>query len=602
MSQILGEIGDVKKSLIQYMESYTDSVHEPESYIPSDILEMMLQVTCELGREIAVTLDRKNRVTSITVGDSRSVPLSAEGARRSSVRLSGIRLLHTHPNGTAVPSGVDLNSLTSMRYDSMVVIGVNCERGTVTGISAATLDRNADGAFEGSTLHGPYLRSERARLDELFLYAEEIDRAAPEKLNDAGEDTVRAILVGVSTDRTDTGASPEAELRELSELARTAGAVPVAYHVQRKSAPDPRLYCGSGLAFDLALERQALDASLIIFDDELSPSQIRNLEALCGARIIDRTALILDIFAARAKSREGALQVELAQQKYRLPRLAGSGTSLSRLGGGIGTRGPGETKLQTDRRHILRRIHYLEQEIAEIAKRRDMIRADRARRSLATVALVGYTNAGKSTMLNALCESDVFAKDMLFATLDPSVRAMRESDGKEYLLIDTVGFIKKLPHTLIEAFKSTLEEAVHADLLIHVVESDSPDLDSKVAVVNDILDEIGAGDKPKFLVLNKTDKPGAVKSYPAGDAVRVFCTDAVSGTGMDELRCAVADFFRSGETELELLIPYSDGQIASYVRRNGTVISEEYEDTGTRVKCRLADEFLYRVRDFIDEK
>ena len=205
-------------------------------------------------------------------------------------------------------------------------------------------------------------------------------------------------------------------------------------------------------------------------------------------------------------------------------------------------------------------------------------------------------------MLYALCESDVFAKDMLFATLDPSVRAMRDEDGKEYLLIDTVGFIRKLPHTLIEAFKSTLEEAVHADLLIHVVESDSPELDSKVAVVNEILDEIGAGDKPKLFVLNKTDKPGAVKSYPAGDALRVFCTDAGSGTGMDELRGAIADFFRSGETELELLIPYSDGQIAAYVRRNGTVISEEYEDTGTRVKCRLADEFLYKVRDYIDEK
>ena len=214
MSQILGEIGDVRKSLIQYMEGFADSVHEPESYIPSDILEMMVDVTCELGREIAVTLDRKNRVTSITVGDSRSVPLSAEGARRSTVRLCGLRLIHTHPNGTAVPSGVDINSLTSMRYDSMIVVGVNCERRTVTGISAATLERNADGAFEGSTLHGPYLRSEKDKLDELFEIAEDIDRAAPEKLNDAGEETVRAILVGVSTD----DCTAAADLRPILRL------------------------------------------------------------------------------------------------------------------------------------------------------------------------------------------------------------------------------------------------------------------------------------------------------------------------------------------------------------------------------------------------
>lgn len=584
------------------MESFTDRVYEPGVYIPSDVLEMMRCVTVELGREIAVTLDRKNRITSITVGDSRSVPLSAAGARRSSVRLSGIRLLHTHPNGSTHPSDVDLNSLMSMRYDSMTVIGVNTEKGTITGISASTLVRGEGGAFADTELHGPYLLSCKDKLDELFAVAEQIDRDAPENLSSSDDEIVRAILVGVSTDRSDSGALPEDELRELGELARTAGAVPVAYHVQHKASPDPKLYCGSGLAADLALERQALDASLIIFDDELSPSQIRNLELCCGARIIDRTALILDIFASRAKSREGALQVELAQQKYRLPRLVGSGGSLSRLGGGIGTRGPGETKLQTDRRHILRRIRYLEGEIAEIAKRRDMLRADRSRKNMPTVALVGYTNAGKSTMLNALCRSDVFAKDMLFATLDPSVRAMRSDDGREYLFVDTVGFINKLPHTLIEAFKSTLEEALHAELLIHVVESDSPEIDTKVAVVNEILDEIGAASKPRFLVLNKTDKPGAVKSYPADGAAGVFLTDAVSGTGMDELREAVVDFFSAGENELELLVPYSDGQILAYIRKNGTVLLEEYEDNGTRVKCLLADEYLYRVRDYIDEK
>lgn len=602
MAEITGNLGDIKKSLIEYIETFHGQVYESGSYIPTELLDMMRQVTCALSREIAVCLDRKNRVVAISLGDSRSVSLPDTDGKRSAVRLCGIRLLHTHPNGSALPSEVDLNSLYTMRYDSMVVIGVNTEKETVTGISASMLTREPNGEFSRRTaLHGPVLPSQSSLLDPLFDEAEALDREAPSRFEETAEKCSRAILVGVICDGGGSGGSPETELRELGELTKTAGAIPVAYHVQRRPSPDSRLYIGRGLADELTLERQALDAELLIFDDELSPSQIRNLEELIGARVIDRTALILDIFAARAKSREGSLQVELAQQKYRLPRLSGSGTALSRLGGGIGTRGPGETKLQSDRRHILRRIHYLEEELAEVSKRRDMLRADRARRNMPVIALVGYTNAGKSTLLNTLCDADVFAENMLFATLDPSVRGMTDDDGHEFLMVDTVGFIRKLPHTLIEAFKSTLEEAAQADLLLHVVESDSEDIEEKICVVNELLNEIGAGDRPQLLILNKTDKAGAVKSYPRGSAAAVICTDAVSGTGLDRLRAEISSFFAKSERELTLLIPYTEGWVMPYLYKNGTVISEEYGEEGTLAVCRLSEEYISKAERFIVE-
>ncbi len=602
MSEIMGNTGDVKKSLIEYMESFHGKVYEPGTYIPDELCGMMKRVTVELSREVAVCLDRRNRVVAISLGDSRSVSLPDAGGKRSALRLSGIRLLHTHPNGSPRPSEVDINSLFTMRYDSMVVIGVNTEKETVTGISAAMLTRDERGEFsKKAVLYGPVLPSQKKALDMLYAEAEATDKEAPERSEDNSEEEARAILVGVITDGKVSGDDAKTELRELAELARTAGAEPVAYHVQRRPSPDSKLYIGKGLASDLALERQALDAGLIIFDDELSPSQIRNLEETIGARVIDRTALILDIFAARAKSREGALQVELAQQKYRLPRLAGTGTALSRLGGGIGTRGPGETKLQTDRRHILRRIHYLEEELAEVAKRRDMMRSDRAKRNMPVVALVGYTNAGKSTLLNSLCGADVFAENMLFATLDPSVRGMVDSDGREYLMVDTVGFIRKLPHTLIEAFKSTLEEAAEADLLLHVAESDAPDLEDKINVVNEILGQIGAGDKPRILVLNKTDKAGAVKDMPRGEALSVICTDAVNGTGIEHLREAVATFFSRSEREMTLLVPYTEGWALPYLHKNGVVLSEEYGGEGTTVVCRIPVEYAAKVERFAVE-
>ena len=315
--------------------------------------------------------------------------------------------------------------------------------------------------------------------------------------------------------------------------------------------------------------------------------------------MIDRTALILDIFAARAKSVEGRLQVELAQQKYRLPRLTGQGIALSRLGGGIGTRGPGESKLTTDRRHILRRIHYLENQLKTVTDRRELLRKERARKDVPTVALVGYTNVGKSTLLNVLCESEVYAEDKLFATLDPSVRKLVTEEKRDYLMIDTVGFINKLPHDIVEAFQSTLEEAACADLLLIVISADNPAPEGQLEIVEDILRQIGAGDKPRYLVVNKMDAaPADYDFYPSSAYGKIFYTSARTGRGISELKAGITGFFTRTEKSFEILIPYQDGKMQAFIHRNAAVKSEVFEENGIRFTGRIPDTLFHKIRDF----
>jgi len=342
----------------------------------------------------------------------------------------------------------------------------------------------------------------------------------------------------------------EDSINELSELASTAGAEVIAKLVQKRGKPDPAYYIGKGKAEELALLAITIHADLVIFDDELSPAQQRNLERLLKIKVIDRTWLILDIFASRAASKEGKIQVELAQLCYLLPRLVGKGTALSRLGGGIGTRGPGETKLEVDRRRIRRRISVLQKELDEIAKRRGLQRSNRSKSGLPLVSIVGYTNAGKSTLFNALTDSEVFVEDKLFATLDPTIRRCYLPSGDFMLLADTVGFIRKLPHDLVAAFRATLEEATYSDLLLHVVDASHPGKDDHLEAVKEVLGTLGVADRPIITVLNKIDLiPGTLErerillEHPGAIPV-----SAETREGLDELLKTISEMLKDGNS------------------------------------------------------
>lgn len=385
----------------------------------------------------------------------------------------------------------------------------------------------------------------------------------------------RAILVGADTGEFDCDASMD----ELSELAKTAGAEVIARVVQKRDAYVSATVIGEGKLEEVKELCGSLNAELLIFDCELTASQIRNIEDETDVRVIDRTMLILDIFAGRAVSREGKLQVELAQLRYRLPRLMGIGASLSRLGGGIGTRGPGETQLETDRRHIRRRIDKLAAELKELEERRGYARTRRKKDSVQVGAIVGYTNAGKSTLLNLLTGADVLAEDKLFATLDPTSRAIELPDGRSLLLVDTVGLIRRLPHHLVEAFKSTLEEAACADIIIHVCDASDPEAAEKADVTLSTLAELGAAEIPVVTVLNKCDK--LEENIPVDETTVKI--SALKAEGIDRLLEVIAANLPETSKRMKLLLPYAKAGLSAVIRENGKVFSEEYTESGILV-------------------
>ncbi len=376
----------------------------------------------------------------------------------------------------------------------------------------------------------------------------------------------------------------ESSMKELEELAKTAGAEVVAQVIQKRSAPEPATVIGEGKIEELRDLANKLEADLVIFDCELTASRIRNIEDIVNVRVIDRTMLILDIFAGRAVTNEGKLQVELAQLKYRLPRLAGIGASMSRLGGGIGTRGPGETKLETDRRHIRSRITKLEENLKELEKRRSFSRSRRKKDNVLTAAIVGYTNAGKSTLLNNLTGANVLAEDKLFATLDLTSRGIELPDGRTVLVIDTVGLIRRLPHNLVEAFKSTLEEAASADIILHVLDISDGEAAEKAETTSMLLTELGCGEIPVINVLNKCDL--LKNNIPESNDTVKIC--AKTGEGFDRLLRAVAENLPESSKRISLLLPYDKGGLTAKIRENGKVFSEEYTENGIKVDA-LAD-------------
>jgi len=430
-----------------------------------------------------------------------------------------------------------------------------------------------------------------------------------------------AVLVGLALSNNPL-ALDEAErsLAELAELARAAGATVAASALQRRHSPDPAYLIGRGKLEEIRETCRQLEASLIIFDDELSGSQIRNIEQLSGCKVVDRTMLILDIFAGRAQSREGKLQVELAQQKYRLSRLVGMGQALSRLGGGIGTRGPGESQLESDRRHINRRINYLKRALSEVSERRDRTRQQRQESDLLSIAVVGYTNAGKSTLINRLCSTELITADQVFATLDPAVRRLTLPDHDDVLLIDTVGFIRKLPHELVEAFQSTLEEVTGADAVLQVIDASDPDAAAQIAIVEELLVRLAAAGKPRYFVFNKTDAlphgpdladpdqddmapvgltPELTAALPVGHRQQAFLVSALTGDGIDALLQAISELAAQGQVQMSLLLPYTEARLLDLIRQHGRIDTLDYLTEGISVKARVKCSHFSTFRPFI---
>ena len=398
----------------------------------------------------------------------------------------------------------------------------------------------------------------------------------------------------------------EVSMDELKELASTAGAQTVVTFIQPRPAPDAAYFFGEGKLqeikdyIDMYRDDPEDHIDLFIVDDELKPYQQRNIEQFLKVDVVDRTNLILDIFAQRARTREGKLQVELAQRQYRLPRIAGQGTSLSRLGGGIGTRGPGESKLESDRRHIMRRITAIKRELDAVDKRRTTARSARSKRGVETVVLVGYTNAGKSTLMNRLTDAGVLVENKLFATLDPTSRALKLPSGREVMLIDTVGLVRRLPHELVDAFKSTLEEAASADLILNVCDASSPECEEHLKVTEDLLIQLGANGKPVLPVMNKYDMvedSNAVPS-PSGN-VRI---SALRGTGIDDLLDAIDEGLPKDRLRRTFLFPFTDLSAADEVRKDGTVFSEEYVADGLLMDVLCSIKYTGKYESYIQEK
>ena len=578
---IHGNLEGIRESALNELEKLYDAEFARDQFLPDRLLNVLVRYTEQINREMLVYLGRDGSVLEIAIGSIGSIALPELHLRRNPDRLSGFRCIHTHPGGDARLSSVDLQALRLLRFDSMCAVGV--QNGACTGISAAFLGEMEYDNFS-IVIHGPV---KPGRIPQMS-WMNEIEQAevrVKEAIARGGivEQSEKAMLI--STDS-------EESLEELASLAETAGAMVITRVMQNRLKPDPATFIGSGKAEELSLVCQAMEIDLAIVDDELTGSQQRNLENILGVRVIDRTALILDIFAQRAQTAEGKLQVELAQMKYRLPRLTGMGTVLSRLGGGIGTRGPGETQLEVDRRRIRKRIDDLQGQLKELKRQRDMRRARRDKQGQTTVALVGYTNAGKSTLLNALSGADVLVEDKLFATLDPVMRNVDLPENRSCLLVDTVGFIRKLPHQLVEAFHSTLEEALYADLLVVVSDVSNPQYREQRDTVFRVLNDLGAGNKPVLEALNKADRAKIGDEVEPADAILI---SAKEGRGLDRLKEEISKRIAAMRHAVEIVVPYNKGNVLSLIHSKGQVTGEEYLAEGTKVSCLLDSANYQRV-------
>ena len=592
MSEILGNLKGIRNSVIEELKTLYDMKLSSGQLLSAELALKLADITDFINREVSVYITRSGQIIKVVVGSNETVELPAVEGRRGSSRLSGIRCVHTHPSGAPALSGVDISALKANRFDCMVAIGVTSPyyaESTLGFGMIVGLDENEQYIVEN---YGPLTMEEAESIyfPNLVTTVERIleKQTSSTSLAQAQE---RAVLVGMEYNGmlNTLGWTIEDSVEELKQLADTAGAQVVAKFMQKRPKPDPAFFIGKGKVQELALFVQQENIDLCIFDDELSPAQQRNIEQAMGIRVLDRTALILDIFAQRARTNEGKLQVELAQLQYNLPRIMGKGLSLSRLGGGIGTRGPGETKLEVDRRRIRDRIAYIKECIGKVKSVRTLHRAGRNKASVPTVSLVGYTNAGKSTLLNTLTNSDIYAKDQLFATLDPTTRQLDLPNKQQAILTDTVGFIQRLPHQLVAAFQSTLEEVVEADVLLHVIDVSHELYKEQSNAVYHVLEQIGAKDKTIITVYNKIDKLPEDSTLPArlAQEENSICISAKRGLNLDKLLELIAENLKLKAVEEYFLIPYSESAVAAKLHNVGTVLEQEYLAEGTKLKVRL---------------
>jgi GTPase len=590
---MMENITGIKKSILKQLEDLKNEAIDIDKnlFVSEKVIDTICEITQRIGKEIAVFINRKGEVVEVEIGDENTVTLKDLGERRSENSLSGIRVLHTHPNTSGMLSDVDIAALKKMRFDMMAAVGVKDGMASDLFVSFLGIDDKNELI---PLIAGPYSKERFMKLDIKVVIAETEEKLKKSaKTSKAVEDDEeRAILIGIEN---------EEDLEELRELLKTAGGKELSRMVQSRDKKNTAYFIGKGKLKELSLLVQTVDANLVVFDEELSGSQIRNLEEALGIKIIDRTQLILDIFAQRAKSREGKLQVELAQLKYAMPRLIGLGERMSRTGGGIGTRGPGEKKLEIDRRRIRDRVNDLQNDIKDINKHRSVQRINRESNNVFQVCLVGYTNAGKSTLLNSLADSDIYAMDQLFATLDPTTRKVLLESGKEILITDTVGFIKKLPHDLVEAFKSTLEEVLYADLLIHVVDGSNKDYDKQIKVVLEVLKDLGAANKPIITAVNKIDKIDDITSIDIQSDIEnpAVYLSAVNKSGLDTLMVEIDKIASLKWRIVELMVPYTDGAMNSMIHNNCRVIEEDFREEGIYVKAEIDPITYGRITKYV---
>lgn len=595
---IKGNVDGIKDFILKELDSIYDITVTKNRVIEPEIIALIASISSRINREINVAIDRRGNIVEISIGDSSSVQLPLLNVQEK--RLSGIRVIHTHPNGNPNLSSIDISALTKLKLDCIAAIGVIEEK--ITGVVMGFCNVDGDELSHEVTevMNIPEF------IDYDFLYRIEEIESVLKKRNVVENDDEYAILVGIDNDES---------LDELAELAKACNVKVVGKFFQKKSKIDPCYFIGTGKVIELARFKQIKKANLIIFDEELSGLQVKNLEEVTGCKVIDRTVLILEIFATRARTREAKIQVELAQLKYRSSRLLGFGTTMSRTGGGVGTKGPGEKKLEIDKRRIRETIHDLKQELEKIRKTRVTQREKRDESGIPKISLVGYTNVGKSTLRNLLVsmytadntskKEDVFAENMLFATLDITTRAITLPDKRVASLTDTVGFVRKLPHDLVEAFKSTLEEVSFSDLIIHVVDISSDTVVEQIKAVENVLSELNALDKPTFLALNKCEMatPEQIANVKEKFSnYQMIEISAKQNYNIDKFLDMTVSLLPQTTRKCTYLIPYTDTSMGAYLHRNAIIQSENYEGEGVRIVAIVNDEVYNRCRKFMVEE